>query len=132
MVLGSVIVSLAAIWLLLAFRGDLDSGRFEILQAESVSQTRIAMLVERSDNTALSGNAYFVVIGSHLYSAAELRKALYGSGAVFVVGRPGISLHWQNLKELVISCEDCAITKDTIQKQKWSDKGISISYHDFP
>ena len=131
MVLGSFIVCVAAVWLLLVLRGDLDSGRFEILQAE-VSQTQIAMLAERSDHTALSGNTYFVVIGNHLYSVAELRKALYRSGAVFIGGRPGLSLHWENPKELVIRCESCDITRDTIQKQKWSDKGISISYRDFP
>jgi hypothetical protein len=132
MVLGSFIVCVAAVCLVLVLRGDLDSGRFEILQVERVSQTQIAMLAERSDHTALSGNTYFVVIGNHLYSAAELRKALYRSGAVFVVGRPGISLHWKNPKELVIRCGSCDIAKDTIEKQKWSDKGISISYSDFP
>jgi hypothetical protein len=89
------------------------------------------MLAERF-GTALSGNTYFVVIGNHLYSAAELRKALYRSGAVFVVGRPGLSLHWKDPKVLVISCASCEITKDTIQKQKWFDKGVSISCDGFP
>ena len=129
---GPLVVSVAAVWLLLAFRGDLDSGHFEILQTEKLSEGEIAMLAERSDTTALSGNTYFVVVGSHLYSAPELRAALYRSGAVFVVGRPGITLHRNSSKGLEIRCVSCAITRDMIQTQEWSHNGISITYSDFP
>ncbi len=52
-----------AIWFALAFMGVLDSGKFEIVQSQPISPDRIAMLSRRSDNTALSGDTYFVVIG---------------------------------------------------------------------
>jgi hypothetical protein len=73
-----------AIWLALAFLGILDSGKFEVVLSQKVSDGHIAMLARRSDNTALSGDTYFVVIDSHLYTARELKRAFYSSRPVLL------------------------------------------------
>ncbi len=130
----SVVIALCAIgvWLALAFLGILDSGKFEIVQSQKVSEGHIAMLARRSDNTALSGDTYFVVIGSHLYTGRELKRAFYSSRPVFVAGRPGLDIYSATANVLTIECKDCGITKDLIEKQRFSDNSVIVRYVGFP
>ena len=116
----------------LTFHGVADSETVEILQTRLASQNRVAMLIRRSDHTALSGNTYFVFIGDHLYSVPELRKTLYSLHPVFMVGLDGFVLQWANPNELMIECQDCGITKDIIEKQDFVYNGIAIRYIKFP
>lgn len=121
-----------AIWFALAFMGVLDSGKFEIVQSQPISPDRIAMLSRRSDNTALSGDTYFVVIGDHLYTAKELKRAFYSSRPVFVAGRAGLNIYATTPNVLTIECKDCCIAKDLFEKQRFSDDGIVVRYVGFP
>ncbi|HXU21140.1 MAG TPA: hypothetical protein VN788_11205 [Verrucomicrobiae bacterium] len=90
------------------------------------------MLARRSDNTALSGDTYFVVIGSHLYTSRELKRAFYSSRPVFVAGRAGLHIYPATPNVLTIECEGCGITKDLVEKQRSSDDGIIVRYVGFP
>jgi hypothetical protein len=74
-----VVICAIAVSLVMEFTGVLDSGNFAIVQSETLSPNHIAMLAVRSDNTALTGATYFVVIDNHLCSAKELEKAFYSS-----------------------------------------------------
>jgi hypothetical protein len=121
-----------AIWLALAFLGILDSGKFEVVQSQKVSDGHIDMLARRSDNTALSGDTYFVVIDSHLYTARELKRAFYSSRPVFVAGRSGLDLYSASANVLTIECKACGITKDLVEKQRFSDNSIVVRYVGFP
>lgn len=128
----SIIIPLT-VQIVRARRGDLDSGSFTLVQAEAAYPKRVAMLVRRSDHHALSGNTYFVVIGDHVFSQPELRKALYRSELVFECGRDGLILHWENLNKLVIECRECKITPDIIQEQRFQvNNNIIIRYSGFP
>lgn len=127
-----VVVCAIALWLALAFLGVLDSGKFEIAQSQIISQNHIAMLARRSDNTALSGDTYFVVIGNHLYTSSELKRAFYSSRPVFVAGRSGLDIYSAAPNVLTIECKDCGITKDLVEKQRFSGDGIVIRYVGFP
>jgi hypothetical protein len=120
------------IWLALAFTGVLDSGRFEIIQSLTFSSDHIAMLARRSDNTALSGDTYFVVIDNHLYAAKELKRAFYSSRPLFVAGRAGLMIHADAPNVLTIECKSCGLTKDLIEKQQFSFNGLTIRYVGFP
>ena len=127
-----VALCVAAIWIALASMGILDSGKFEIVQSQKLSSDHIAMLARRSDHTALSGDTYFVVIDSHVYTSQELKKAFYSSRPVFVAGRDGLEIHVFASNVLIIECKDCGITKDLFEKQYFSQDGIVIRYVGFP
>jgi hypothetical protein len=128
----ATVVCAIAIWLALAFMGVLDSGKFENAQSQTVSQNHIAMLARRSDSTALSGDRYFVVIGSHLYTSSELKRAFYSSRPVFVAGREGLDIYSVASNVLTIECKDCGVSKDLVEKQRFSDDSIVIRYVGFP
>jgi hypothetical protein len=49
-------------------------------------RAKIAMLVERSDDSALSGNDVFVFLADHPYTVPQLRRSLYALDPVFHVG----------------------------------------------
>jgi hypothetical protein len=121
-----------SIWLVLAFTGALDSGKFEIIQSLTISQDHVAMLVRRSDNTALSGDTYFVVVDDHIYAPKELKRAFYSSTPLFVAGRAGLMIHADGPNLLTIECRSCGLTKDLIEKQRFSFKGITVRYVGFP
>jgi ABC-type branched-subunit amino acid transport system permease subunit len=126
------VICAIAVWLVMAFTGVLDSGKFEIVQSETISPNHIAMLAVRSDNSALTGATYFVVIDNHLYSAKELKETFYSSRPVFVAGRDGLHIHASSSNVLVIECKGCGITKDLFEKQRFEDDGITIRYVGFP
>jgi hypothetical protein len=126
------IVCVIAVWFALLFTGVVDSGQFDLLQSLVISPNHIAMLARRSDHVALSGNSYFVLIGTHPYSAKELRYAFHSSKPVFISGRDLIVLDKTDSGGLVIKCVDCGITKDLIEKQRFQDNGINVEYVGFP
>jgi len=121
-----------AFWYRRISSGVLDSGNFQILQTEMIAPNRIAMLAQRSDDVALSGNTVFVVIGDHHYSTLELKRALHKSEPLFIADRAGLVIRWENPSELVIQCKDCGITKDRIEMQKAFDGDVAIRYVGFP
>jgi hypothetical protein len=74
----------------------------------------------------------FVFIADRPYTIAELRSNLYAFSAVFVAGRDRIFIHWSAPNELNIECGNCGLTKDTIEKQRFSDGAVKIIYTGFP
>jgi hypothetical protein len=116
----------------LLFKGVSDSESVEVLQSVDSSNGRIAMLVRRSDHAALSGDTFFVLVTDRQLTIAELRKHLYGLRSVFVAGRDGISIRWSAQNELNIECKACGLTKDIIEKQRFSEGAIRIRYTGFP
>jgi hypothetical protein len=43
-----------------------------------------------------------------------------------------LTLRWSGLNELTIQCQDCKITKDIVETQKYSYGNTAIRYVDFP
>lgn len=127
-----VLSSITTTWVLFGCRDIASTETFEIVESQSGSPNQIAILARRYDHAALSGDTYFVVIGTHLYDSAELRDALYHSHAIFVADRNGMTLRWSGPKELTIQCQQCGITKNRIESQKFSEGGIAIQYVGFP
>jgi hypothetical protein len=65
------------------FHGYFDHGQFEIKQFQWSSKNQVTMVAERSDHEALGGLEYYVLIGNHLFTPAELRHAYYSNAVVF-------------------------------------------------
>jgi hypothetical protein len=73
---GIALLCLAvALLFFLDFRGNLDHGNFEVLRTVKNSENKIAIVAKRSDDEALSGDWYFVLVADHVYSHKELRLA---------------------------------------------------------
>lgn len=128
----SVVAILVTIYLVILWGGFLDTGTFEIVQNQTSSKGKIAILAKRSSVQALSGNTYFVIISDHLNSPAELRKTLHSSLPVFIADRDGISLQWTSPNELTIRCERCGITHERIEVLKSAYADSAIRYSGFP
>ena len=110
------------------FHGYFDHGQFEVKQFQRSSTNQVAMLVERSDHEALGGLEYYVLIGNHLFTPAELRRAYYSNAVVFNASSDCLTLHWDNPNRLTIKCNGSTIDRDHINTQKQQIGNIAISY----
>jgi|SRR5271163_3251593 len=116
----------------LLWHGYLDPGKFEIKSVQWSSAKQVAVVAKRSDNQALNGDEYFVLIGDHLFSEAELRHGLHSDRPVFSADRDCLALHWNDPHDLVITCNDKSITPANINVQRHRSGEVAISYVDIP
>ena len=114
------------------YEGVADSERIQVLEVKVQSQDHAAMLVKVSSRLAFVGDEYYVLLGTHPYSMPELRHNLYGFKPVFKVGRGNIGVEWSAPHVLTIACNSCDITHDIIEKQLYSQGGVTIKYDGFP
>lgn len=120
------ILAMASIYAL--FHGYFDHGQFEINQFQWSSAGQVAMLAERSDNQALSGLEYYVLVGDHLYTPDELRRALYSDAVIFDAGSNYLRLRWDGPNRLIIGCNGPTLARDDINRQKRQAGNIAVSY----
>ena len=116
----------------LLWHGYFDPGKFEIKRVQWSTAKQIAVVAERSDNGALGGLEYFVLIGDHLFTETELRHALHSDKPVFATDRECLTLHWNDPHNLVITCDDKSITPADINVQHHQNGGIAITYVNIP
>ena len=114
------------------FRGYFDHGKFEIKQVQRSSSKQVAIVAERSDQEALNGYTYFVLIGDHLFSPGELRHAYQSNAVVFAVASSCLTLQWESPSELVVKCKGSSVAADHIDVQKQKSGGVAISYENIP
>ncbi len=127
------LVSMVGVGLLYSlFHGYFDKGNFEMKQVQWSSANQAAMVVERSDQQALSGYTYFVVIGDHVLSPAELRHEYHGSAVVFAAADSCVDLHWQGPAKLVIACNGQRMKREHIDVEKNQSEDIAILYDNIP
>jgi hypothetical protein len=110
------------------FHGYFDPGKFEIKQAQWSPSKQVAILAERSDQQALGGLTYFVLIGNHLFSAAELRHAYHSNARIFAATSDCIDLRWESPSKLVIACRGSTVDSADIDVQKRQSGNIAVSY----
>ena len=110
------------------FHGYFDHGQFEIKQVQWSSSKQVAVVAERSDQEALSGYTYFVVIGNHLFSPAELRHAYHSDAVIFAAANSCLDLHWESPSKLVVACNGSTLDLNHIDVQKQQSGGIIVSY----
>src|SRR4051812_13026884 len=113
--IGSGAVAVLAIAFLYSlFHGYFDHGQFEIKQSQWSSTNQVAMLALRSDNEALGGLDYFVLIGGHLFTPTELRRAYYSDAVIFSGASDCLTLHWDGPNRLTITCNGSTVDKGHI------------------
>jgi hypothetical protein len=129
--LAIALICAIGIWGILAWLGVLDTAPYSVTQSVVLSPDRIAMVGLRSDEAAMIGYEYFVVIGDHVYSPSELRRSFHSS--VFSTGLGSFTLEREGPNQLLIRCAaNCSITKDIVEIQKFSKGDIAIRYVGFP
>ncbi|HEY4354458.1 MAG TPA: hypothetical protein VGN16_01830 [Acidobacteriaceae bacterium] len=114
------------------FHGYFDRGQFEVQSVRWSPSNQVAIVAERSDNEALSGYTYFVVIGDHVLSPGELRRAYYSSAVVFAAGDSCVKLHWQGSETLVISCDGPTLMREHIEVEKRQSGSTAVLYENIP
>jgi hypothetical protein len=113
------------------FRGYFDRGKFEVRAAKwsSSPPKRLALIVERSDNEAMSGYAYFVLIGDHMFSQNEIKHAYHSDAVVFATNRDCVTLDWKDSSTLLVTCADTTpITDSQIDALRLRSGGVDVSY----
>jgi hypothetical protein len=116
----------------LLWHGYLDPGKFEIKAVQWSTAKQIAVVAERSDNQALGGLEYFVLIGDHLFTETELRHALHSDKPVFSADRDCLTLRWNDPHDLVITCDDKSIMSDDINVERHRSGEVTVTYVNIP
>jgi hypothetical protein len=119
-----------AVGLYALFHGYFDHGLFEIKQVEWSASTprRVAVVAERSDHEAMSSNVYFVLIGNHIFSPAELRRAYYSDAVVFAAASNCLTVSWNGPHHLVLDCRGGKIDAAHIDARKSIADDVAITY----
>lgn len=121
------ILALASLYAL--FHGYFDHGQFEVRRSLRSSTNQVAMVAERSDHEALGGLAYYVLIGSHVFSPAELRHAYYSNAVVFsALSDDCLTLRWDSPDKLTIKCDGSIVDRSHVNAQRQQSGNITISY----
>lgn len=110
------------------FHGYFDPGKFEIKQVQWSSSKQVAILAERSDQEAMSSYTYFVIIGNHLFTPAELRQAYHSNARVFAAASSCLTLHWESPDRLVVACNGSYVDQEHIDVEKRQSGKVAISY----
>lgn len=114
------------------FRGRFDHGQFEVKETSRSSLGRVAMVAERSDHEAMSGYVYFVLVGDHVFSPAELRTAYHSGHVIFAAASDCLSAHWNDPHNLTVMCRQGAIDTSHIDVQLRQAGDVVISYVNIP
>lgn len=120
-------------WVVYAlFHGSFDNGTFEVEQSRWSPSKQLAVVGRRSDHEALGGDQYFVAIGDHPFSSADLKHAYYYDGLVFRAGSACLTIRWMNEHELAVRCADRSIQMDQIAVRRNQVGDVTILYEDIP
>ncbi len=123
---GAVTALLSAVYMW--FHGAFDPGKFEIKQMQWSSSNHVAVIAERSDQQALGGLTYFVLIGNDSFTPVELRRAYHSDAVVFATTNNCLTLHWQSPNRLVVACNGAYLDQEYIDVEKLQSRGVTISY----
>ncbi len=112
------------------FHGYFDHGLFEIKQVEwsPSAPRRVAVVAERSDHQAMSSDTYFVLVGDHVFSEREMRRAYHSDDVVFAAANDCLSVRWTDSRHLTVSCRSGTIDSPHIDVRKTGVDGVAIRY----
>jgi hypothetical protein len=114
------------------FHGSFDYGDFEVRQTQPFSSRQFAVIARRSDHQALNGDQYFVVVGDHPFSSADLKYAYYHDRLVFRAGSDCLTVRWEDAHQLVVACPNRSIEADQIAVQRSQIADMKVSYENIP
>ena len=110
----------------------LDHDRFQIHDVERLDTGRVAMIAMRSAGWINVEHQYFVVLGAHVFSPNELRKAYGEKRVALLVPSDCLATRWESERSLQISCRDRTITSDNIAVQRHYVGDVRVTYDGIP
>jgi hypothetical protein len=112
------------------FHGYFDHGLFEIKQVEwsPSAPRRVAVVAERSDHEAMSSDIYFVLVGDHVFSASEMRRAYHSDDVLFAAANDCLSVRWTDPHRVTVGCRSGTIDSAQIEVRKTRADGVAITY----
>jgi hypothetical protein len=128
----AALVTTLVVIVLALFHGYFDRGKFEVRNAQWSTSGQVAVLAERSDHNALSSDIHFVLIGDHLFSPSELRRAYYSPAVIFATAGECLTLRWRDTHNLAVTCTDGSIDQAHINVQQRRSGDVDISYVNIP
>ena len=121
------------VMILRARTGTRDQGVFAVQSQANGESGRRSFVVERSDNAALSGNTFYVMVSDHLPNRGEMSAALHQGHVAFAVGRGGFITRWKGVDSLEVVCEaNCPIYAEIVETRLNRFEGVEIRYVGFP
>ena len=115
--------------------GDFDSGKYySIIQTVPYSPARIAFEIKRTDNQALDGPRYAVLIDDHNPTTLEQRHALisFWRHRSFQLADPSVSIVWAGPNRITLTTEAPSTTPDWLMKQPKKIGDVVVTYNGRP
>ncbi len=110
------------------FHGYFDHSQYQIKQVQWSPQKKVAVVVRRSDNQALNGDEYFLLLGDRVFALEEAKHAYYGKQAVFGTNQDCLAIRWSDASELLVTCNGHSIGSDQIDVKKDHVGNVRIIY----
>jgi hypothetical protein len=105
---------------------------FTALKEEWSANKRLAVVAKWSDGQPLDGDQYFVLIGSHQFSAAELERGYDSDDLIFSAASPCLNIRWEDPQHLVVTCDARDISGDSIGVKRPKFQEVQINYEGIP
>jgi len=110
------------------FHGYFDHGHFQIEQVQWSAQKKVAVIFRRSDNEALNGDNYYILLGDHVFTLEEARLALYSDQVLFRTSDDCLAIRWLDASHLEVTCRGHSIGPDQIDDEKDHAGDVRIVY----
>ena len=133
MIAGLVVAVLGSAGLL--FDGDLDfGGRYTILQAVFYAPGRTAFEVQRTDDQALNGPRYAVLIGDHTPTDLDMKHAMisFWRHRSFSLADPSIVMKWTGPNVLALATTATGTNPEWVLSQSKQIGDVTIKYSGQP
>jgi hypothetical protein len=134
MILGVILVVLVVSGFLL-FDGDLDfGGHYEILQTVPYSPDRVAFEIQRTDDQALNGPRYAVLIDDHTPTTLEMKHAIisFWRHRSFTLAEKSISIEWAGPNMLSLTTTAAGTSPEWMLGQRRNIGDVIIKYSGQP
>jgi hypothetical protein len=134
LILISAVLGLS-LFVFLLFDGDLDfGGHYEVLQTVPYSKGKIAFEIERTDNQALSGPRYAVVVVDRTPSIFELRRALisFWWRRSFELADQNVNITWSGPNLLTLTTDAPGTSPDWVLNQSHRIGHVVVRYSGRP
>jgi len=115
----------------LLFDGDLDfGGHYEILQTVPYSEQKIAFEIKRTDDQAMSGARYAVLVDDHTPTTVELRRAVisFWRHRSFALADQSVSIAWAGPNLITLTTEAPNTSPDWVVNQSHRISDVVVKY----
>ena len=117
------------------FDGDLDlSGHYEILQSVYYSPLRVAFEIQRTDDQALNGPRYAVLISDHIPTTIEMKHAIISPWRhrSFTLADQRINIQWTGPHLLTLTTTAPETSPDWLLQQRHQVGDVTVRYSGQP